>query len=567
MKRINIIGINAIGYNTSACLIQNGKLINAVEEERLTREKRTRKFPINAINFLLKNNNLKINDIDHLAVSWNPGINLEKFDKNISENVSYIPDILHSIPNNILRLSSGDESILLKQQILTKKIKALKISYINHHLSHASNFLFSPFKKSSILSFDAFGENQSCGMYYGENNKIKKIYEINFPHSLGSFYSTFTEICGFKPQSDEWKLMGASAYGNLEKFYKKIKKLIILQKDGKFELNLKYFNHYMFHRPKFYNQNLLDYLNINVNNSNNVSKIYFDLARAVQQVFEETLFYMLNNLYKKTKNSNLVLSGGCALNSLANGKIINNTKFKNIFICPAPDDSGAGVGAAFWVYNNIMNKKRVYVLENNYLGPEYSNNYIKKKLIDYKVNYEYVKSPSKKGAELIANGKIIGWFQGKMEFGDRALGNRSILADPRLKNIKDRINKTVKYRETFRPFAPSILDNRVKDFFENYQDSKFMEKTIKVKKNKRKILPGVTHCDYTARLQTVKKNNNPLFYNLIDEFDKITNVPIVINTSLNYKGDPMCCSVDDALHTFYLSGLDNIIIGNFLISK
>ena len=564
---MKILGLNAIGFNTSASYLNNGKLICSIEEERLSRIKRTRQFPVKSIEYILNRFNLKFSDFDAVAISWNPLINLEKFDLGQSENKTYIPNIIHSIPNYILKLSKENTPDFFKQDINFKK-KTVKVFFINHHLSHASSFYFSKFKKAAILTLDAFGEKQSGGFYLGNNNQIKKINDLEFPHSLGSFYSTFTEICGFKPQSDEWKLMGASAYGKQKNiFYKKIKNLVDLKSNGKFELNLKYFNHYMFHRPHYYNSKLLNYLKISKNNKPELSKKYYDLAFAAQKVFEDILFNALNSLYKYSNSNNLVFAGGCALNCLANGKIISKTNFKNIFIPPVPDDSGAGLGAAYYLHNQIFGKKRVYEMKHNYLGPSFTNEEVLKTLKKYKLNYEYVKDPSLKGAKLISENKIIGWFQGSLEFGDRALGNRSILADPRKKDIKLRINKIVKYRELFRPFAPAVLNESVKTYFTEYQQSNFMEKTVKIKKNLQKYIPGVVHKDGTARLQTVTKENNYKFYKLIEEFYKISKIPMVINTSLNYKGDPICCSIEDAIKTFYLSGLDAIIINNYLLKK
>ena len=323
----------------------------------------------------------------------------------------------------------------------------------------------------------------------------------------------------------------------------------------------------MFHRPHYYNSKLLSYLNISKNNKSELSKKYYDLAFAAQKVFEDILFNALNSLYKYSSTDNLVFAGGCDLNCLSNGKIISKTNFKNIFIPPVPDDSGAGLGAAYYVHNQILNKKRTYEMKHNYLGPSFTNEEVLKTLKKYNLNYEYVKDPSLEGAKLISKNKIIGWFQGSLEFGDRALGNRSILADPRKKDIKLRINKIVKYRELFRPFAPAVLNESVKTYFTEYQKSNFMEKTVKIKKNLQKYIPGVVHKDGTARLQTVLKENNYKFYKLIEEFYKISKIPMVINTSLNYKGDPICCSIEDAIKTFYLSGLDAIIINNYLLEK
>ena len=562
-----ILGLNAIGFNTSASLLKNGKLIGAIEEERLTRNKRTRSFPNLSIEYLLKKNNLSFEDINAVGISWNPTINLEKFDKANSTNHSYIPNILHTVPSNLMHFSNRKTFRYFKQELSIKKNKKIPIYYINHHYCHAANFFISPFKNSSILTVDAFGEKQSVGFFKGKNNEINSIWSQEFPHSLGAFYSTFTEICGFKPQNDEWKLMGAAAYGNKNIYYKKIRNLVSLIPNTGFELDLKFFNHYMFHRPHYFNKKLLSYLEIKQNTDEVLNKKYYNLAAASQLVFEDIYFHLINSLFKKSESYNLVISGGSALNSLANGKVLNKTKFKNLFVPPVPDDSGAGLGAANYCFNVINKKKKRYVMNNNFLGPEFSNNEIRKILNKYKIKYQYLDNVSKEAAKSIANSKIIGWFQGKIEFGDRALGNRSILADPRNKNMKSRVNKSIKYREQFRPFAPAILNEYTSDFFENPQSSFFMERTLKIKKIKQKLIPAVTHLDGTGRLQTVNKVNNQKFYELIVEFFKLTKIPIVLNTSLNYKGDPIVCSPDDAIKTFYLSGLDELYLGNYRVIK
>ena len=414
---------------------------------------------------------------------------------------------------------------------------------------------------------DGFGENECMGFYHGRKNNIKKILTQNFPHSLGSFYSTITEFCGFTPQGEEWKLMGASPYGNNSKYYKLIRDLVTLTDKG-FELNLNYFNHYMFHRPNYFNDRLIDYLKTQPNqDGNKLNKKYFDIAYAGQKVFEDIYYHVINLLYKKNKSENLMISGGCALNCVANGKITSKTRFKNVFIPPVPDDSGAGLGAAYFVSNNILKTKKNFIMKHNYFGPNYSNKYIEKKLKKYLIKFTFYKNISKQAVQSIIEGKIIGWFQGELEFGDRALGNRSILADPRRVDIKDKINKKIKYREQFRPFAPAILEEKVGEFFEKEEKSPFMERALKIKKNKSSKIPSVTHIDGTGRLQTVNKKTNQKFYNLIYEFYKMTNVPILLNTSFNIQGESVVCSIEDALKNFYLSGLDELYVGNYLIKK
>ena len=566
MKKI-ILGLNTAGINTSASLIIDNKLISAVEEERLNREKRTRKFPIQAIKYCLNKSNIKFEDLTAIAISWNPTINLENFNKNMSENLSYFPFILHSTINYLMRDLKPQTNKYFMQKLMINEKKSLDIYYVNHHLSHASNYFISPFTNASILTLDGFGENECMSFYSGKSRKLKKILSQNFPHSLGSFYSTFTEFCGFKPKNEEWKLMGASPYGQKSFYYNQIRNLVNLTENG-FNLDLKYFNQYMFHRPNYYTNFLIDYLKIKPNqNGSKLNKDYFNIAFAAQKVFEEIYFHLINALQKKNDSQNLVISGGCALNCVANGKVLRNSKFKNIFIPPMPDDSGAGLGAAHFVSNEILSMKKKYIMKHNYFGPSFSNKVILDKLKKYSLKFVFHKNILDKAVESILDGKIIAWFQGSLEFGDRALGNRSILADPRDPKMKDKINKKIKYREKFRPFAPAIIDKFIKDFFEFEDNSPFMEKALKIKNSKRKLIPSVTHIDGTGRLQTVSRKTNKKFYDLIFKFYKKTGIPILLNTSFNIQGKPIVCSVEDAIENFYLSGLDELYIGDFLLKK
>ena len=563
----NIIGLNAIGFNTSACIMINGKIKAAIEEERLSRSKRTRLFPEKSIDYCLKTCGLKIDDIDAIAISWNPLINLEKFDKFQSRNLSYLPNILHSALNHIIKNKKINEKYF-NQTLLLKK-KKIEIFFIKHHLCHASMVYLSNFSNSGIVTTDGFGEKESSTLATFKKFKINEINENFFPHSLGSFYSTFTEYCGFTPQSEEWKLMGASSYTKNENLYKKLKNLVELKPKGKFELDLNYFNHYQFHRPNYYNNELIDYLNVEPrsNDKKPMNKKYFDIANSAQRVFEDVYFHQIKYLKNISNSQNLVVSGGCAMNCVANGKISKNTGFKNIFVSPVPDDSGACLGAASYLVNEIRNQKKKIYIKDYYLGPSFSNKEIELKLKKYQIKYKHIKNIEKHAAKEISTGKIIAWFQGQLEFGDRALGNRSILADPRSRKIKDLINKKIKFREKFRPFAPAILKEFSNEYFEENQLSNYMELALKFKKQVINKIPGVVHVDQTGRLQTVDKKYNLKFYNLINEFFKITKIPLILNTSFNIQGEPIVCSIEDAIKNFYLSGLDKMYIGDFEISK
>ena len=462
---------------------------------------------------------------------------------------------------------TGEAGDLSEQIIHLKSGKKIHIYFVRHHLCHASNYFMSPFNDSSIITFDAFGEKESITFASGNNNKIKKLWEQEFPHSLGSFYSALTEFLGFKPQSDEWKLMGASAYGNAGKYYKKLKKTYKILNKG-FELDLKYINHYQFHRPKLYTNELEKLLKLKANKlGSKLNKNYYDLAAASQRCFEDIYLNLINQMKKTNRSNNLVISGGCGLNSLVNGKILSRTSFKKIFIPPVPDDSGVSIGAAQYVHHNIKKFKKRYFMDHNYLGYEATNTEIEKDLKSLKINFKKIEDPSIHAAKQLSNGKIIGWFQGANEFGDRALGNRSILADPRGQDIKDKVNKLIKYREPFRPFAPAVLEEKAKYFFNNPSSTPFMEKICMIRKSKRTIIPGVTHKDGTGRIQTVNKTQNKKFYKLIQEFEKLTSIPILLNTSFNVKGEPMVCKPRDALKTFFSSGLDCLYLGNYFITK
>lgn len=562
-----ILGLNTTGFNTASCLIKNGRLISGVEEERIIREKRTRKFPIAGIKWNLLNSKIVIDELNVIAIGWNPAINLEVYSLAQSERLRFLGEIFYNVPNHLFRLTKNKAGEISEQQIELSNGLKLKIIYIKHHLCHAANYFVSPFDEAAIMTVDAFGEANSTTFSIGKKNKINNIWQQDFPHSLGGFYSAFTEFLGFEAQSDEWKLMGASSYGNPKKYLGKIRKLINLNDDG-FELDLTYFNFYQFHRPGRFTPKLSKFLGIKPNGVGMPLKdYYFDLAASVQVAFEDVYIHLLRLLKIKTKLDNLVISGGSALNCVANGKILSNTGFKEVFIPPFPDDSGCSIGAAFYVHNQLMNNKKNYILKSNYLGPIYSDLEIEKILIEYKIKYKKSKNITRDVANLISNGKIIGWFQGNLEFGDRALGNRSILADPRNFSMKNKVNKTVKYREEFRPFAPAILSEYADKYFEKSNYTPFMEKTYLIKKNQRKKIPAVVHVDGTGRLQTVSKDVNSTFYDLISEFKKITKIPILLNTSFNIKGEPIVCSPVDAIRTFFSSGLDCLALGSFLIKK
>ncbi len=566
---IKILGLDVNDYNTSAALLINGRIVSAAQEERFNREKLTRKFPINSINYCLSANSLNWNDLDAVAVSVNPAIYLECLNVAQSERARYRGEILYAVPNFILGLQKGISTGATNLNIHIKDSKNIKLHYITHHDSHAATAYFtSKFEDSAILTLDGFGEKETVVYYKAVGNKITRLQSIEFPHSIGCFYAVMTEFLGYKPFNEEWKIMGASAYGNYRRYYHKLKNLIRYTGDGRFEMDLTYFNHYQFHRPGGFTNKLINILGLPYSSKcREHDERFFDIASAVQKVTEELVFELLRYLYSIVPTKNLCLSGGVAMNCVLNGKITSHTPFENVFIPPMPDDSGSSIGAALYAFHHIYEGKSRWVMKDSYLGPSFSDDEIRRELNKFKLDYRELKTPEKEAAKLLSEGKIVGWFQGGMEFGDRALGNRSILADPRRVEIKDMIIERIKFREKFQPFAPSILDEFKNEYFENVAFTPFMEKTYKVLPQKRRFIQAVVHNDNSSRIQTVTKEQNPKFYKLIFEFKKLTGIPLVLNTSFNVSGEPIVCNPTDAVRTFYSCGLDALIIGKYLLIK
>ena len=437
---------------------------------------------------------------------------------------------------------------------------------------HPMVFFLSNFNSAAILTCDFRGEYESTTFSLGSNNQIEKIDFQNMPNSLGKFYSTFTELLGYKSDNHEWKVMAMSAYDyNCKEEIKKVKKCYNLLDKGKFELVSKYFEVSNFgNKNHFYTNDLLDLFNIKKTEYNSFpSKKQIKIAKALQYCSEEIACHFLNYLYKLTKNKNLVVSGGFFLNSVFNGKIIKKTNFKNLFIPYAPSDTGNSIGSALYLHYGILKNKKKQINNSPYIGLDYQKDEIEKAIKRRKVNYKIIKNKHKLIAEECFNNKVVAYFNGRMEFGDRALGCRSILGNPLSEKIKDKINLSIKYREKYRPFAPSIIEEDFDNYFSvnNCKKNEYMERVFKIKKNYIGKLPGITHLDFTARVQTVNNKSNPDFYKILEEFKKISGYPILLNTSFNINGEPIVCSPDDALNTFFNSGIDILIINNFMIKK
>jgi len=577
-----IIGINAYHADSSACILKDGELIAAVEEERFTRIKHFAGFPKYSIQYCLDICNIKLSEVKYVAINRDPKAN----------NLKRVLYLLSQRPS--LKLIFNRFRNRLKYQnfkdILIKEFKNDgfhgELINIEHHFAHLSScFHVSPFKKACLISVDGFGDFASSAWGYGDNNEIFIDKKIFFPHSLGIFYQSMTQFLGFKNYGDEYKIMGLAPYGE-PKYLELLKKILVIKSNGEFQLNLNFFK---FHKSDFkytwdsgilevgdlYSENLEKLFGPARKKNQPILQFHKDLAHSVQNIYEEALINILKNLYDKYKCKNLCISGGCGMNSVANGKIKEFTNFKNIYVQPAAGDAGGAIGAAYSTYYKIEKKPKKFEMKHAYWGNNYDDNYIKNIIeknisssdsIYKKIFFEDKTNLCKLVAKFIAEKKVVGWFQGKMEWGPRALGNRSIIADPRSAQMKDILNLKIKRRESFRPFAPSILIEEVKNWFEIEDKVPFMMKVYKIKKNKQKLIPAVTHVDGSGRLQTVEKDTNDIYYNLILEFKKITNIPIVLNTSFN-ENEPIVRSPEEALNCFLRTKMDVLVLGNSVVIR
>jgi carbamoyltransferase len=568
-----ILGISCFYHDSSAALLKDGKIVAAVQEERITRKKHDVSFPINAIEYCLKSQNIKIEDIDHIAFYEKPFL---KFERVLYQHLQSFPK---SYQTFLSLLPSWFNEKLRIVKIIKKKLKYNKdILFVEHHMAHAAgSFLISPFEKAAILTVDGIGEWTTTAYGIGEKNKIELLKEIKFPHSLGLLYSSITAYLGFKVNNSEYKVMGLAPYGNMDKksnpYYEKLKKVIDVKEDGSYRLDMKYFSYH--YKNKMPSKKLCTLLGHPIRkNSSELTEDHKDIAAALQLVTEEVLLKILNNVQKKTKCDNLVVAGGVGLNSVANGKFLKNTSFKKIWIQPDPGDGGTSVGAALFVYHTLLENKRKFELKNAFLGPNFSQEEIKVFLDENKIVYHKFKSEkelAQKTAKLISEDKVIGWFQGKMEWGPRALGARSILSNAGNPKMQEILNLKVKHREKFRPFAPVVCEDDATKYFECDKPipspTDFMLMVYPIKKQWHKKIPSVTHVDGSGRLQTIRREQNYLYYDLIKEFKKISKIPILINTSFNIRGEPIVCTPENAYKCMMGTEIDLLIMGNFMIKR
>jgi carbamoyltransferase len=566
-----ILGLNHGEFNSSAAVVKDGILEAASPEERFIREKKTKKFPKNASKFCLDHLKIELSDCDFIAQAWNPGDHWQKHNPLISDFRTRREDYFYTVPDNLYNLTERKVPKWVKTNF-SDDTKMPSIYYIRHHLTHAANaFFLSPFEESAILTCDWRGEFESTTMGIGKNNTIDILASKKIPHSLGMFYAAFTQLLGYRVDNDEWKVMALSAFEcEYNDLLEKIRTTIKLTDDGFFELDESYYQGALVDKPKVYTEKLVELLGGKEGQpGESPTNWHYSVAKAMQLVSEEIVFHMLKHLYDETKLPNLVLGGGFFMNSVCNGKISKNTPFENIYVSHSPADVGNSIGAALYVAHCIHNEKRIFTKNSSFLGPEFSNLDVENSLKRRKLNYELIENIDEKIAELLANGNVVAFSNGRMEFGERALGNRSILGDPRDKEIKNKINSIIKYRENYRPFAPAVLSEKAQEYFdipENFECN-YMEKVVPVKDAYRKELPGITHVDGSGRIQTVSKFDNPVFHSIIEKFEKITGYPIVLNTSFNINGEPIVLTPDDAINTFFNSGLEFLVINNYIIQK
>ena len=591
----SILGISAFYHDSAACILKDGKIIAAAQEERFTRLKHDSSYPYHAIEFVLKYSKLKLHEVDHIVFFEKPFL---KFERLLETYVAFAPRGFLSFSK---AMPIWIKEKLFQKNLLIKKLKSHdkyfkdinKIFFSDHHLSHASSAFFpSPFDEAIILTADGVGEWATTTVAIGRGNKLEVKKEIHFPHSLGLLYSAFTYYTGFKVNSGEYKLMGLAPYGR-PIYVDKIKKLVDIKRDGTFRLDQKYFNYatgLTMTNEKFHS---LFGQKPRVPDKDEINEFHMDIAASIQKVTEEIMIKLAKSIKEEYGLNNLCLAGGVALNCVANGKILKEKIFKNIWIQPAAGDAGGSLGAALALWYIEKNNTRKLNLNDemrgSYLGTEYKQEEIENQLKTIGANFKVYryKDLIEVTSKFISNQKVVGWFQGRMEFGPRALGARSILADPRSQKMQKSLNLKVKYRESFRPFAPSILKEDLTDWFDLDVESPYMLIVADVL-NKRKIemsqdqkelfgikklnvkrseIPAVTHVDYSARIQTVSKETNKTFYDLILKFKEKTGCPIIINTSFNIRGEPIVNTPKEAFNCFMGTELDYLIIGNCILDK
>lgn len=573
-----ILGINAYHADSSAAIFKDGQLIAATEEERFRRIKHWAGFPSLAVEFCLKEAGIGLGQVDHIAIGRDPGAKfLQKMLFLLRNPSGSWKAVAERIGNS--RKVSSLESVLF-QIDPSVSLPALKkrIHQVEHHRSHlASAFFASPFEEAAIFSIDGSGDFTTTMMAVGSDREMEVLHSIDFPHSAGIFYTAFTQWLGFPHYGDEYKVMGLAPYGE-PKYANKLREVLLFRPDGEFRLSLDYFRSpregyiaYADHLPvvaPLYSDKLTAAFGAARKKEEPLTQYHKDMAASVQRITEELIFHCLNHLHARTKSENVCIAGGVAQNSVANGKIVRNTPFKNVYIPSAGHDAGISMGAGLYVYHQQLKKPRTAPVMSAYTGSSFSNKEIKEFLANKDLKYEFLEDGLlyERVAECIRQSGVVGWFSGRAEFGPRALGGRSILADPTRSDAKELLNAKVKRRESFRPFAPSILKEYVQDYFEISAEVPFMEKVFPIRKEKQHLIPAVTHVDGTGRLQTVDRRVSPRYYALIEAFFKKSGIPILLNTSFN-ENEPIVNSPANALDCFLRTNMDLLVLENYVVYR
>ena len=569
---MNILGISCYYHDAAAALVRDGQLIAAAEEERFSRVKHDFGFPLNAIRFCLQRGGITGDELDYIIFYERP---FTKFERVLTTSIQTFPKSFGVFRESMV--SWMLEKLWIKGIIKDKVgVNSKKILFCDHHLSHAaSSYFCSPFQEAAILTADAVGEWTTATLGEARGNQIHLTHELRFPHSVGLLYSTFTAFLGFEVNEGEYKVMGMAPYGT-PKYIDEIYKVVQVNDDGSIWLNMEYFS---FHHStsRMFSRKFESLFGTprDPRERDVLDPYYADVAASIQVVTEEILLTMAKNLHRRTGLKELCMAGGVALNSVANGRILRETPFEQIYIQPSAGDGGGAIGAALYAYHTLLGQPRIFVMEHAYWGQEFTDSEVAK----------FVQANGLRAGEMsnedtlcervvdsLCQGKVVGWMQGRFEFGPRALGNRSILADPRRAEMKDIVNRKIKFREPFRPFAPSVLAEATPTFFQmpnsvEQPSTKFMLLVVPVEENQRDNIPAVTHVDGTARLHVVDEGTNPLYHKLIRTFGQATGVPVVLNTSFNLKGEPIVTTPADALNTFMRSEMDLLVIGPYVLSK
>jgi len=580
-----ILGLNAYHGDSSACLLKDGRLVAAAEEERFRRIKHWAGFPAASIRYCLAEGNLEITDVDHVAVNRDPKANLlHKALFALRRHPSL--DLIRDRFRNAVRVRDIKGILAQEVGVRPSMIKA-QVHHVEHHLAHlASAFLVSPFSEAAVVSVDGFGDFVGAMWGVGKGHRMEVKERVLFPHSLGLYYLALTQFLGFPRYGDEYKVMGLAAFGE-PSARDKMQQIVRLNSSGRFQLDLRFFTHHSEGatmtwdggEPRMgpvYSREMEALFGPARSSNGPIERRHENLAASLQERYEEAFFHLLNHIHSQTQARKLCLAGGCAMNSVANGKVFDRTPFEEIYIQAAAGDAGGAIGAACYVWNQESNMPRDFVMDHVYWGPCFDTTKIGEALRSLNgqltekgctiEQFEDRLELCQKAARAIADGGIVGWFQGRMEWGPRALGNRSILADPRRADMKDVLNHRIKNREPFRPFAPSVLLEKAGAYFEKDYPDPFMLKVYPVRPEKRAEIPAVTHVDGTGRLQTVNREDNPLYWQLISEFERLTGVPLVLNTSFN-ENEPIVCTPREAIDCFLRTKMDVLVIGEYWVRK